>query len=162
MRISILTFLLIATVAVASAQRYALHGATKGVTVLSGGKTVAAKSGMELKATDQIVIPAGGVAEIHNKLDNCIYRSVRAGKIAVTHLMLEARQAAGDHVKAIGGKVTVVREGDDAPDRVYGEKGMVVRGINTSNESEGVCGIAEPDTIFPRIVNENDSIQHKY
>lgn len=147
MRLTILTLIFLAAVNVVSAQRYTLHSATKGVSVLSGGKTIAATVGMELKATDEFVIPEGGVAEVRNATDNRIYRSVRPGKVTVTRLMIEARQSATDKLSALGDKIDVGRKGGDKRKRVYGEKGMVNRSILVAGEGIEETPQEEADSV---------------
>lgn len=148
-----MTFVLLLAVNIVSAQRYTLHSATKGVTVSTGGKTVAAKVGMELKATDEFNIPEGGNAEVLNTMDNRIYRSVRPGKVTVTRLMIEARQSATDKLSTLSDKINVGRKGGDKRKRVYGEKGMVNRSVMVAGEEVQVAendsvGVAVP-TVCP-------------
>ena len=140
MRIRILT-LIITIIAAAAlyAQHYTLHSATKGVTVESGGRTVAATEGMPLKATDCLNIPEGGHAEILNSLDKRIYSSVRPGKVSVTKLLIEARQSATDKLATVSNKIKLKRNSTAPGKRVYVEKGMVSRTLDT------VCA-AQPDT----------------
>lgn len=147
MKFTILTLILLAVVNMGHAQRYTLHSATKGVSVLSGGKSVNATVGMELSATDQLVIPDGGTAEVLNAVDKRIYKSVRPGKVTVTRLMIEARQSATDKLAAIGDKIDVGRKGGDKRKRVYGEKGMVNRSILVAGEGIEETPQEETDSV---------------
>jgi len=132
---SFLTIILMAALALSAiAQHYTLHSATKGVTVNSGGKSVAATKGMQLKSTDYLIIPEGGTAEILNSVDKRIYKSVRPGKVSVTKLIIEARQSAADKLATVSGKINIGRERRLSGKRVYDEKGMVIRAVSVAGE----------------------------
>lgn len=135
MRICFLTIIITMALALSAiAQHYTLHNATKGVTVNSGGKSVAATKGMQLKSTDYLIIPEGGTAEVLNSIDKRIYTSVRPGKVSVTKLIIEARQSAADKLATVGGKINIGRERTHSGKRLYGEKGMVIRAISEAGE----------------------------
>lgn len=131
MRFKLLTLTLImamlAAVTPAAAQHYKLHAATNGVKVEINRKIVAATVGMTLKATDNLIIPAGGEASVYNTLDKRIYTSVRPGKLSVTKLMIEARDEATDKLSGLAEKINIGRKGGNSGKRVHDEKGMVNR-----------------------------------
>lgn len=129
MRTTILIIVAAIAAFAANAQHYTLHKATKGVTVESAGKSTAATEGMTLKATDNLVIPTNGYAEVMNNLDKRIYKSIRTGRVSVMKLMIEARQSATDNLATVGSKLKLGRGGAQSGKRVYVEKGMVNRSL---------------------------------
>lgn len=140
MRKFILTLILSLLATLTVSAHYTIHSLTKGVKVESGGAQKAAAKGMTLKATDYVIIPAGGEVEIHNALDKRIYRSTGTGKISVTRLMIEARKAAADNGKSVASRLRFGKKGSsDNSSRVYVEKGMVRRSLATYDpEAENI------------------------
>lgn len=138
--------LMMALVMSAIAQHYTLHSATKGVTVSSGGKSVAATKGMQLKTTDYLIIPEGGTAEVFNSVDKRIYTSVRPGKVSVMKLIIEARQSAADNLATVGGRINIGSERKPSGKRVYDEKGMVIRAISEV-DNECTDSVAPIDSV---------------
>lgn len=129
MRLKLLIISLLFGLVPAMAQHYSIHSATTGVSVTSGGKTVLATKGMQLKPTDNINIPNGGSAEILNSLDKRIYKSVRPGTLSVTKLMIEARQSAADKLASVSSKLNMPKGEGGKGKKVYVEKGMVNRSL---------------------------------
>lgn len=111
------------------AQNYTIHKVSAGVTLESGGKTVAAETGMTLRAVDCFNIPEGGVVEVLNSSDKRIYRSVRPGKVSVSRLLIEARESATDKIATLSTKTKIGARHASSGKRVYNEKGMVNRSI---------------------------------
>lgn len=108
---------------------YSIHSSGPGVNVESGGKTLEAKKGMQLKANDYIVIPQGSMVEIYNDLDKSIYKSVDSGKISVTRLMINAKKAAGDNRKNVASRLQLAKNSNAEGEKIYVEKGMVRRSL---------------------------------
>lgn len=123
-------------------QRYSLYSATEGVKVEISGKTQAAKKGMDLKATDILLIPEGGAAEVLNTLDKRIYKSVRPGRVTVTTLLIEARQSATDKIANVSSKLNIGKSGSNFGKKVYNERGMVRR-------TQLECDSLAPDSLLP-------------
>lgn len=124
--------LLIAFLTVATLTTYAhfsIHSATSGVKVESGGQQCAATKGNAVKATDYLIIPAGGEVEIYNDLDKRIYRSVTTGKMSVTRLMMDAKKIASNNNQSVGSRLNVGGGKKSASARVYDETGMVTRDV---------------------------------
>lgn len=125
-----LTILLIILCAPLAMAHYSIHSVSQGVTVESGSKTSPAKKGMELKASDYLVIPEGAEVEIYNDLDKNIYKSLKSGKISVTRLMIDAKKEASDNRKNVGNRLRLAKNQDEAAgEKIYVEKGMVRRSL---------------------------------
>lgn len=132
MRKTLLTFLLTFILSFTTHAHYSIHSATSGVKVESGNVQKAATKGMQLKATDYVVVPAGGEVEVYNDLDKRIYRSTTTGKISVTRLMMDARKIASDNRQNVASRLRFgKKEKADDGRRVYVEKGMVRRSLAT-------------------------------
>lgn len=114
---------------VAASAHYTVHDVVGNVTVESGGKSVTLTKGMTLKATDQIVIPAGGKVEILNTVDKRIYSSIKAGKTSVTRLLIDARGVASDNSANVASRMQLGRKEQKGDQKVYVEKGMVRRSL---------------------------------
>lgn len=137
----LLLMALLAVTTLTISAHFTIHSSTSGVKVESGGKTQAAAKGNAVKATDYLIIPAGGEVEIYNDLDKRIYRSVNTGRMSVTRLMMDARKIAADNNKTVGAHVNLgsKKKGNT---RVYDEAGMVTREIEYADS----CAM---DTIKP-------------
>lgn len=139
MRKQIATLLFIAIMAFTATAHYSIHSMTTGVKVESGSKQSDATKGMELKATDVLIIPSGGAVEIYNELDKRIYQSTSTGRISLTRLMMDARKMASDNRQNVTSHLRFAQKGSKADDgrRVYVEKGMVRRSLTTYDPEGG-------------------------
>lgn len=107
---------------------YSVHSVSGDVKVESGGKSMPAKTGEQIKATDYIVIPRGGKVEIFNSLDKRIYTSIKEGRHSVTRLMIDAKGIAADNAANVGTRLRFGKK-NDRDEKVYVEKGMVRRSL---------------------------------
>lgn len=139
MRKQIATILLIAIMAFTASAHYSIHSLTAGVKVESGSKQSDATKGMELKATDVLIIPSGGAVEIYNELDKRIYQSTSTGRVSLTRLMMDARKMASDNRQNVTSHLRFAQKGSKVDDgrRVYVEKGMVRRSLTTYDPEGG-------------------------
>lgn len=135
---NVITLLLLVIMAnVAMAQHYSIHSFTDGVKLESAGKTLAVTKGMNVKATDCLLIPQGGEVQIYNSLDKRIYKSLRPGKVSITKLLIEARDVAADNSKNVASRLNMGKTGKTSNKNVYVEKGMVTRSLAKYDPSAG-------------------------
>lgn len=112
-----------------SGQHLKLQSFSGAVTVESAGKTVSATTGMTLKASDCLSIPAGGSASVFNERDKRVYKSVRTGRITVSRLIIEARDVAADNSANVASKLRFGTRSLKTGNNTYVEKGMVTRSL---------------------------------
>ena len=123
------TVLLLIAIVFAAHAHYSIHAVSGDVKVESGGKTVAATKGMSVKATDYLIISAGGKVDILNDLDKRIYSSIKSGKISVTRLMIDAKGVSSDNGANVASRMQLGRKQQKGDSKVYVEKGMVRRSL---------------------------------
>ncbi len=131
---------------------YSIHSVSGKVKVESGGKRQECVKGMSLKASDYLIIPAGGKVKIYNDLDKVIYSSVSDGKISVTRLMIDAREAASDNRGNVTSRLRFGKKSSPGNKRLYVEKGMVKRSLGR-HDPEGEKIVADPGAIARHIAS---------
>lgn len=129
---------------------YSLHSVTGDIKIESGGRQSVATKGMAVKASDYIIIPAGGKVEIYNDLDKRIYTSTATGKFTVTRLMIDARGAAADNRGNVASRLRFGKKDSPGDERLYVEKGMVKRSLGVY-DPEGEKIVADPGVIARHI-----------
>lgn len=135
----ILTLIMLLVTAVACYAHYTIHSVSGDVKVESAGKTAVATKGMQVKPTDNLVIPQGGKVEILNDLDKRIYTSIKPGKFSVTRLMIDARGVASDNAANVARNMRFGKKEQKGEGNVYVEKGMVRRSLAAYDpEGDGV------------------------
>lgn len=140
---------------------YSIHSYTPGVMVETGGKSVKAEKGLEVKANEYLVIPEGGEVEIYNDLDKSIYKSISSGKMSVTKLMIEAKKTASDNNKNVASRLRFARNngGDSGGEKIYIEKGMVRRSLSVFDPEAQNLQV-DPKTLssqIARFINSTDT-----
>lgn len=129
-KIATLILLLIA-VALNGAAQYSLYDFYGNVTLQRGGKSIAIEKGMKLNATDQFNIGDNSGIEILNSMNSQIFRSTSKGSFTTTRIMIDAKDQATDHRAAIHDKIRFGKSATNGDDRVYVEKGLVRRSMET-------------------------------
>lgn len=121
--------IMLATAPGVAGQHLKLQSFSGAVTVESAGKTVGATTGMALKASDCLSIPAGGSVSVFNERDKRVYKSVRTGRVTVSRLIIEARDVAADNSANVASKLRFGTRGIKTGNNTYVEKGMVTRSL---------------------------------
>lgn len=111
--------------------QYSLYDYFGDVTLQRGGKPVTIEKGMKLNATDQFNIGDNSGVEILNSMNSQIFRSTGKGNFTTTRIMIDAREQATDNRAAIHDKIRFGKSSTNGDDRVYVEKGMVRRSMET-------------------------------
>lgn len=133
-----IALLIALTFSVASAQSYTIRSVSGHVIIDTAGKHKTAAAGSRLRNTDCLIIPANGFVEIHNPLDNKIYKSVSTGYLAVGTVMAEAQKAATDNGGNIGARFNFGKSSGSEPQKLYAQKGLVTRALSVFDpESAG-------------------------
>ena len=123
--------LLLVAVTLESAAQYSLYDYFGNVTLRRGGKAVAIEKGMKLNATDQFSIGDNSGVEILNSMNSQIFRSTGKGDFTTTRIMIDAKEQATDNRGAIHDKIRFGKSSTNGDDRVYVEKGLVRRSMET-------------------------------
>lgn len=142
----ILMIILLLSLCLPMSGKYSIHSVTQGVSIEKNGKAIIAKVGMEVKPSDQVIIPNGGSIEIYNDLDKRVYTSVTNGKISVTRLMINAKSVASDNRGNVSSRLRFNKQSNESSNRLYVEKGMVKRSLGVY-DPEGEKIIADPTLI---------------
>lgn len=122
--------LLVFAVAFGISAKYLVYNVKGSVKVLQRGITMDAKKGMELLATDNLVIDRGASIEILNNETKKIFTSTQHGRFSVTRVIIDAQKQADDNMKSIRDKINV----GTAPRRSatnYASSGHVMRTVET-------------------------------
>lgn len=141
-----MTTIIMAIASFNASSHYTIHSTSKGVIIESASGKTEAKTGTRLKATDMVVIPAGGKLEVYNDIDKNIYTSVSDGRISVTRLMIDARKRASDNRGNVAAQLRFAKQQDAGSQRLYVEKGMVRRSLEVY-DPEGQKIAADPEVI---------------
>lgn len=111
--------------------QYSLYDFYGNVTLHRGGKPVALEKGMKLNATDQFNISDNSGVEILNSMNSQIFKSTAKGNFTTTRIMIDAKDQATDNRAAIHDKIRFGKSSTNGDDRVYVEKGLVRRSMET-------------------------------
>lgn len=121
---------LIAVSVTASAQ-YSLYDYYGDVTLQRAGKTVTLQKGMKVNATDLFNIGDNSGVEILNSMNSQIFKSSSKGSFTATRIMIDAKDQASNNSSAIHDKMRFGKSTTKGDDRVYVEKGLVRRSMET-------------------------------
>lgn len=146
-----LLFFLTAAV-LSAAARYTIFSVGKNVQIKRNGAVLAADKGMEVKATDYIIIGKGGSIEILNSLNSMIFKCEQEGEFSVTRIMIDARDASETGAAASIREKTRFTGSMGKSSNVYVETGMVKRAMATYDSEGGNIQI-EPISLSRHVVN---------
>lgn len=111
--------------------QYSLYDYFGDVKLLRGGKEIVIERGMKLNATDQFNIGDNSGVEILNSMNSQIFKSLSKGNFTTTRIMIDAKDQATDNRAAIHDKIRFGKSSTNGDDRVYVEKGLVRRSMET-------------------------------
>lgn len=147
----LLLFSLIAAV-LSAAPRYTVFSVGKNVQIKRSGAILTPEAGMEVKATDYVVIGKGGSIEILNSLNSMIFKCDQEGEFSVTRIMIDARDANATGAAASIRERTRFAGNLGKSSNVYVETGMVKRAMATYDSEGGDIQI-EPKSLSFHVVN---------
>lgn len=146
-----LLLLLVAT-ALSAAPRYTIFSVGSNVQIKRNGALITPEKGMEVKASDYVVIGKGGSIEILNSLNSMIFKCDQEGEFSVTRIMIDAREANATGAAASIRERTRFTGNMGKSSNVYVETGMVKRAMATYDSEGGNIQI-EPRSLSCHVVN---------
>lgn len=147
----LLLFSLLAA-ALSAAPRYTVFSVGKNVQIKRNGAILVPEKGMEVRATDYVVIGKGGSIEILNSLNSMIFKCEQEGEFSVTRIMIDARDANDTGAAASIRERTRFAGNMGKSSNVYVETGMVKRAMATYDSEAGNLQI-EPKSLSRHVVN---------
>lgn len=133
--------------------KYLLYGYTGDVLLKQADGNVKPEKGMELNASDEIIIPSGAQVEIYNTATKEIFTSVNSGLKSVIGIMLDARRQSEKTTSAINDRMRFsAGGGQNDKSRLYTE-GLVKRSMQVYDpEAENLT--IKPETLALHVLNK--------
>lgn len=149
---SVLLLFFLSAATLFAATPYTIFSVGKNVQIKRNGALIAAEKGMEVKATDYVVIGKDGSIEILNGLNSMLFKCEKEGEFSVTRIMIEARDANSTSAAASIREKTRFTGSTGKSSNVYVETGMVKRSMATYDSEAGNIQI-EPKSLSYHVVN---------
>lgn len=112
----------------AAQAKYTIHSAKGDIRMERNGQVSMVVEGMEVNATDNIIIGQDAKVEILNSVNSKIFTSTRAGKFNVTRIIIDAQIKANDHAANVGSDLKMTRLGvSKGKNPMWVQKGKVTR-----------------------------------